>query len=274
MYPFCFFQDDIYRLDQVGVAPQDIGVIRGYAIFEFFRTYNGRPFLLEQYLDRFFNSAAGLNLTPPYSADQITAFTNELLEKNEIKEGAIRMVLTGGATSDGISLGTPTFYMLAQQVPHYPASYYEQGIKMKTYPWVKSFPRIKTTHYVEAIKLQNYQKRHQAHDLLFYNDNAVSEGTRSNFFLIKGKHLITPDKGVLIGRTRNLVLQLAAENYSVQERTVELEEIQEADEAFITSTSKQIMPVTQIDQHLINRGKVGSHTRYLMEQFHKFTDQF
>ena len=101
---------------------------------------------------------------------------------------------------------------------------------------------------------------------LFVNEREhVLEATRSNFFIFRGDTLITPRRGILIGITRNVVLELARSMFSIEERPISLEELALADEAFITSSSKEITPVVQIDDLVIGDGKPGPHS-YQLEQ--------
>ena len=108
--------------------------------------------------------------------------------------------------------------------------------------------------------------RRDATDALFVNErDHVLEATRSNFFIFRGDTLITPHRGILVGITRNFVLELARNKFNIEERPILLEELALADEAFITSSSKEITPVVQIDDSIIGNGKPGRRT-YQLEQ--------
>jgi len=110
--------------------------------------------------------------------------------------------------------------------------------------------------------------RRGATDALFVNEREhVLEATRSNFFIFRGDTLITPNRGILVGITRNVVLELAQGKFAIEERPILLEELALADEAFITSSSKEITPVIQIDNQIIGNGKPGRRTHQLEQLF-------
>ena len=116
--------------------------------------------------------------------------------------------------------------------------------------------------------------RRGAADALFINEREhVLEATRSNFFIFRGDTLITPHRGILMGITRNVVLELARGRFAVEERPIMLEELALADEAFITSSSKEITPVVQIDDFVIGDGKPGSRTYELEQYFIEMVEQ-
>ncbi len=107
--------------------------------------------------------------------------------------------------------------------------------------------------------------------MIFYiSDKKVLETSTGNFFIVKNNQLITPKKGVLIGTTRNLIIKLGKKDFTVQERNVSLGEIKMTDEAFITSTTRGIMPVVKIDNQKIGNGKVGDRTKCLMKLFQNY----
>ena len=145
---------------------------------------------------------------------------------------------------------------------------FAQGIKLITTSLQRTAPEAKTTSYVSAIRALKEARRQQATDALFINEHGhVLEGTRSNFFIFRGDTLVTPREGILIGITRNVVLDLARGRFPIEERPIRLEELRQADEAFITSSSREIVPVVQVDELLIGSGKPGKPTYELEQRF-------
>ncbi len=145
---------------------------------------------------------------------------------------------------------------------------FAQGYTLITTRLQRSTPEAKTTSYVAAIRALKEATRRAASDALFVNEYGhVLEATRSNFFLFRGDTLITPRAGVLIGITRNVVLALARDRFAVEERPILLAELAQADEAFVTSSSREIMPVVQIDEQVIGSGRPGARTYELEERF-------
>ncbi|HWS84092.1 MAG TPA: aminotransferase class IV, partial [Ktedonobacteraceae bacterium] len=132
----------------------------------------------------------------------------------------------------------------------------------------RALPEAKTSNYVAAIRALKEAARHGANDALFVNEQGhVLEATRSNFFVFRGDTLITPRLRVLIGITRNVILSLARGRFTIEERPILLEELSTVDEAFLTSSSKEITPVVQIDDWMIGDGKPGPRTYELEQRF-------
>lgn len=110
--------------------------------------------------------------------------------------------------------------------------------------------------------------------MLYYYRNRVTECPRDNFFIFIGDTLVTPRDDVLHGITRKQILSLSRERFSVEEREVSVEELSSADEAFITSTSKGIIPIVQIDDHIIGSGSAGGRTKTIMGLFQDYIEGY
>jgi branched-subunit amino acid aminotransferase/4-amino-4-deoxychorismate lyase len=201
----------------------------------------------------------------------------ELLEKNGLKGRAnIRMILTGGRTIGGIEyeFENPTFYILVEKWESLPIDYYQNGAKLITYKHTRELPQFKTTNYIRAVNLQDWRKGEKAAEILFVNDGEVLECATSNIFIVKDKTLITPDENILKGVTRKVVLELAQDSYKTEEGSVREEELKSADEVFITSSFKDIMPIVKIDEFQIGNGQVGEVTKDLMVRFNKYVANY
>jgi branched-chain amino acid aminotransferase len=136
------------------------------------------------------------------------------------------------------------------------------------YEFQRSFPDVKTTMYITAVKLQAEKRKRGAVEILYIYKGKILEATTSNFFIFRGNKLITSKNNILIGITRNFVIQLARKaGFTVIERDIRLHELQEAHEAFITATNKEILPITKVDNQKIGSGIVGKHTKQLMNMF-------
>ncbi len=145
---------------------------------------------------------------------------------------------------------------------------FAKGTKLITTRLQRPVPEAKTANYVAAIRALKEAARYGASDALFVNAHGhVLEATRSNFFIFRGDTLITPRTEVLIGVTRNVVLGLARDRFAIEERPIQLEELPIADEAFLTSSSREIMPIVQIDDWTISGGKPGPRTYELERRF-------
>jgi branched-chain amino acid aminotransferase len=134
-------------------------------------------------------------------------------------------------------------------------------------------PTVKSLNYISAIMAMKEASRTGAVEAL-YRDTAgyVSECTRSNLFVFRGERLITPKNDVLFGITRAVVMEIAADDFEVIETALQYDKLVDSDEVFITSTTKEILPVVQIDNHQIGQGQPGPHTQKLMQLFHAYTN--
>ncbi len=271
---YCFHNGKIIPSSEAKVHISDLGLVRSYAVFDFFRTYGGKPFRMPDYLARFRNSAANLRLPFEYSDEELSNIINELLVKSGLKEAGIKMILTGGESEDSMTIEKPNFFIQVMPLTELSDDHYTDGVKLITYAYQREIPVVKSTHYLNAIKLQPLKEKNAAYDILYYFDNKVLEVPRNNFFLIKGDTLVTPKDDVLLGITRKVVLELACDHFKVEERVVDLNELQEADEAFVTGTTRRIVPVVQIDDYLIGDGRVGEGTEKLIELFQDYINRF
>jgi branched-chain amino acid aminotransferase len=251
------------------ISINDVAVLRGYSAFEALRTYNRRPFHLDEHFTRLYHSAELIELEIPWPREHITAIIHDIIERNTYKHASIRILVTGGESEDSIlPMGKPTLAVLISPLPERDMQRFAQGYKLITTSFQRTAPEAKTTNYLVAIRALKEAARRNAADALFVNEKGhVLEATRSNFFIFRGDTLVTPETGILLGITRNVVLQLARGRFPVEERAVSLGELALADEAFITSSSREIMPVVQIDDVMIGKGIPGSRTYELEQRF-------
>jgi branched-chain amino acid aminotransferase len=251
------------------ISINDVAVLRGYSAFEALRTYNQRPFHLDEHLTRLYRSAELIELEIPWTREYVAAIINEVIRRNNYKHAAIRILVTGGESEDSIlPIGKPLLAVMISQLPERDMQRFAQGYKLITTAFQRTAPEAKTTNYLVAIRALKEAARRNATDALFVNkQDHVLEATRSNFFIFRGDTLVTPGKGILMGITRNVVLKLARGRFHIEERPILLEELAQADEAFITSSSKEIMPVVQIDDVTIGKGESGPRTYELEQRF-------
>lgn len=268
---YCFLNGKVMPANEATVSISDLALLRGYGMFDYLRSYHGRPFRLQDYIDRFRASAEDLRLPLKYSDAQITTIVDELLRKSEITDACgIRMLLTGGNSPDSMSIAEPNFAVIIEYLPPTPKEQYENGVKLITYPYKRIFPLSKTTSYIIPIKMQPQVKAQGAFDLLYVLNDEVLELTRNNFFLIKGNTLITAKEGVLEGVTRKVILELAKDHFNLEVRKVKADELKTADEAFLSGSAKKIIPVMQVDEHIYGNGKPGAGTKKIIQMFDEY----
>ena len=262
-----YLNGEIVEYDKAFLHISDLAIIRGYGVFDFFRTQNGQPFLMQGHIERFINSAEYFELPLPVSQDKLKSIIQDLLNFNHFEESGIKLLITGGYSEDGITPGTPNFFVDVQPLVLPPDSHFTQGIKLITHKYIRDFPEIKSVNYITSIRIHKQILDAGAVDVLFHYQDIISESSRSNFFLVRDNKIITSDRNILKGITRGKVLALAGPHYAIEERPTYLKEIINADEAFITGTTKKVMPVVKVDDTIVGSGKPGKVTQHLMQLF-------
>lgn len=246
---FCFAGNQIRPVSEAGVPVGDLLVQRGYGIFDFLRVAKDKPLFIEDHLDRFFHSAEIMRLGIPQTRADIKTIVQELIQKNQLPYSGIRMIIAGGDAPDGYTLTQPHLIVIQAPLAEPTLTLPEEGIKLATYQFHRQIPEVKTTDYLMAIWLQPWMKSQMADDILYHNNGSVTECPRSNFFLVTEKGvLVTAEKNMLKGVTRKNILAVCAQNgIPVETRDLSISEFATAKEAFITSSTKRIIPVHQID---------------------------
>ena len=255
--------------EQARLSINDLAVLRGYSAFESLRTYDRRAFHLEEHLERLYRSAALIDLEIGRKQAEIAEIVRTIIERNPYRHAAVRLLVTGGESEDGVmAVGKSRLIVLISALAERDRQRFEQGYYLITSRLQREVPEAKTSNYTSAIRALKEAARHGADDALFVNAQGhVQEATRSNFFLFRGDTLVTPGAEVLIGITRNVVLELARGRFAIEERPILLSELAEADEAFVTSSSREITPVVRIDEQRIGQGKPGPRTIELEQRF-------
>lgn len=235
----------------------DLAIQRGYGIFDFFKLIDDKPIFLEDHLDRFYQSASQMHLPVALNRSGLKALIYELIKKNNIGNSGIRITLTGGYSPDGYALSEPNL-ILTQQALTLSTEINHQGISLISHSHLRQMPHVKTIDYLMAIWLQPLIKQYNAQDVLYFHEGMAKECPRANFFIInRDKELITSGVNVLKGVIRKQVLDLCKNWISHREAEISMDDILNAEEAFITSSTKNILPVTKIDGHKIGKGTAG-----------------
>lgn len=250
MSVFCFSNNQIKPIEEAGVPVTDLLVQRGYGIFDFLRVAKDKPLFIDAHLDRFFHSALVMRLNIPQSREDIKAIVKELIQKNNMPYSGIRMLIAGGDAPDGYTIETPHLIIIQAPLAEPTLVLPETGIKLATYNYQRQIPEVKTTDYLMAIWLQPWMKQQGADDILYHHNGIVSECPRSNFFLVtKDNILVTAKQNMLKGVTRKNIIQVCSDqNIPFEVRDVNVSEFTLAKEAFITSSTKRIIPVHHIDE--------------------------
>lgn len=273
---WCYFQGKITTKDKIKISPYDIGLLRGFGVFDVMAAFNQKPFLLEAHFKRLLNSAKELEMKVPVSFAQYKKIIEKLIKKNGYKDSTVRTILTGGSSSDAFSYeGKPTFFILIERFKKYPAKFYQDGVSVVLHEFERNNPKAKITNYVEAIKNQKKKQKNKALEIVFVENGKVLEASTSNIFFVLGGKIVTSKNNILLGTTRNIIVSLAKKNgLAVEEREIKIGEIKKAQEAFLSATNKNIIPVVKIDGKKVGDGKVGEKTKQMMEILNDFIKDY
>ncbi len=264
-----FCKNDYCDTSQITVPADSIGLNRGYTAFDFMKVINRKPFYAERHLDRFFCTMSLLRIEIPYSLNEIAAIVETLAEKNNDNYFGLKFfavpVETAGPESYPADL-----YVVPVELPAYPDEMFTKGSALITKEYARFLPEAKSTNYLPGVFWDNELKKHGAVELLYCFNGQIFEATKSNVFVVSGRRVFTPEKGVLKGVTRSIVTDILNEQQiPFSEKDITTDELFAADEVFITSTTKGIAPIVKIDGKIIGDGNVGAISKMLMEEYRK-----
>jgi branched-subunit amino acid aminotransferase/4-amino-4-deoxychorismate lyase len=260
---------------EASLPVNDLAIIRGFGIFDFFLVWDHIPLFLDDYLDRFFRSAELLNMEIPTSKERFRQQVLEVIEVNKAPMAGIRLVMTGGSSPDSYTPVEPNVIIMHHDYKPFPDSVYTNGIKLLTQEFQRDLPEVKTTNYANGIRLIPKLKAAGATEPLYHDKGYVKEAVRSNFYIVKEDGtIVTAEADILFGITRKHLLRVAEKSFKVEVRPLALDEVWAAKEAFITGSNKGVMPVTRIDDHQFGDGKPGPVTKQLMADFDAYRQQY
>lgn len=262
------FQNGVYKsVDCLALPITAITINRSYAAFEFFTLINEKPFYLERHLDRLFNTLKLLRIEIEYDKNQISLIIHNLLEKNQSNELSYKLFVIPEPDFSYKTFKGELYIFPVKNLSR-ASTFYKTGAKLLLKKYSRFLPEAKTTNYTPFIYWENEVISQKAIDVLYYDKKIIRETSRSNIFIIKNHVIYTPKKDVLKGITRSICIDLIKINhFEFKEKNICLNEIFTADEVFITSTTREITPITQIENSVINHGVIGNITQQLMLDF-------
>lgn len=260
--------------DQATLPVNDLSIVRGYGVFDYTRSYHGKPFKLHEHILRLERSAKAINLAMPWSTQELAAIVQATFERNGYPDAGIRIVVTGGPSDDFMTPHhQPSLVVMITPIKSSPAQQQAEGVKITTVEMDRILPTVKSINYMGAVMAVEAAKRQGAVEAVYRTpDGRLTEGTRANLFAFRGNQLITPKEEVLAGITRAVVLEIAEDDFEVVEGELYYADVQQYDELFITSSTKEILPVIQVDEHIVADGKPGPKTQKLIELFHAYVE--
>ncbi len=272
-----YYMDGTFVAQEAAVLPVgDLAILRGYGVFDFLRTYGGRPFHLDAHVRRLQNSARLIQLSCPWSHTELVEIVHETMRRNAYPESNVRMLITGGDSDDSITPGSkPRLLVMVTGVKEVPNQWYQDGVGIITSDISRFIPGAKSIDYIRAIIALNNARAAGAVESVYVDGRGqVLEGTTSNLFAVSGGQLITPSADILPGVTRDVVLNLTAAEFKPELRLIQKEDILAADELFLTSSNKEVLPVTRVDGVAIGSGRPGVATKRIIELFAAYTKEY
>jgi len=261
----------------------DHGFLYGEGVYETLRTYNGRPFLYDRHMRRLRRSAEMIVLNVPFGDDEMAARIGETTAAANLgrAEAYIRVLLTrgiGDLTYDPKATPTPSVVIIVKPHVDPPAEAFEKGVKVCLSPIMRNHPgsvnpMIKSNNLLNnALAMQEALRRGGAEAIMRNYRGELTECTQSNLFIVKNGAALTAPvaAGLLPGITREFVFEIGKDTgVSVRDEVLHDEDLFAADECFLTSTTKEIVPIVQVDDRKIGPGVPGAVTKRLLEGLRK-----
>ncbi|MBM3497107.1 MAG: branched-chain-amino-acid transaminase [Armatimonadetes bacterium] len=278
-----YIDGELVPAGEAKVSVYDHGLLYGDGVFEGIRAYNGRVFRLQEHLDRLYASARGIQLGIPLSMSEMESAVLRTIAANGLTDAYVRLVVTRGIGDLGLDprkCGAPTVFIIASTIQLYPVEVYRAGLRLITCRTVRTppsslDPSVKSLNYLNNILAKLEVAQAGADEGIMLNQEGyVAECTADNLFLVRAGEVVTPspEAGMLIGVTRNAVIEVArAAGYVLREALFRLGEVLTADECFLTGTGAEIAPVREVDGQAIGSGKPGPITNELHAAFQELT---
>lgn len=276
-----FLNDKFVKKEDATISVYDHGFLYGDGVFEGIRVYNGNVFRMKEHMKRLYESAMSILLEIPYSIDELSELVLHTVEKNQLKDAYIRLVISRGKGDLGLDPNKchkPSIVIIVEPLAIFPKSLYEKGIDIVTVPTRRNRPDVLSPKVKSLNYLNNVLVRIEAHlagvsEALMLNDQGyVAEGSADNIFIYKNGKLMTPPGyvGALEGITRNAIIGYAKElGYEVSEEPFTRHDVYTAEEVFLSGTAAEIISVIKVDGRVIGNGRPGAHTIRLLEEFRR-----
>ena len=270
---FVYLNGKVIPREEARISPFDRGFLYGYGLFETMRSYGGRVFRLDQHLARLRRSAEKLALAPAIESYDFKQAIYLTLEANKLYDARIRLTVSGGAGERRISPPSDgaTVLIVAEKMTPLPQAY-EKGVRVAIVDIRRNsqspLSQVKATGFLDSLVAYSRAAASGADEAILLNEKGfVAEGAMSNIFMVAEGMLLTPseDSGILSGIIREVVLELARGlGIATVEKEIPLPDLLQADEAFLTSAVREVMPIASIDGRPVGQNVPGPITGRLM----------
>jgi branched-chain amino acid aminotransferase len=281
--PLVYIDGKYYPRSEAKVSVFDHGLLYGDGVFEGIKSYNGTVFQLNEHLDRIYFSAKAIMLKMPLSKEEMAQAVLETLRKNNLKDAYVRLIVTRGLGDLGLDpRKCPKSTVIVIAIPLlqlYDEEKRIRGVSMIVAS-VRRDPVDATTHEIKSLNyLNSILAKIEANNvgadeaIILDTQGLVSEASAENVFIVKNGTVMTPPatSGPLAGITASVVKNVAKKlGYTVVERAITVAELYAADEAFLTGTAAELMPIREVNMRQIGEGKMGPVTERLLKEFGAF----
>ena len=241
-----------------------------FAVYSSVKVIQGKIFFPEYHIERLFESAKIIDLGHNFNKKELLEMLQKLVEKNQLKDAFLRIILVGDSKENK---NANLYIFPLTGVHYYPEKFYKKGVKVITYNGERRFPTSKTKDLLLSfLAMREAEKASAIEALLIDEEGNIREGTRSNFFAIKGNTLITsPSEKILEGITKKIIFELCKNKFEIKEEDIPLSKIKEYDELFITSTLFNALPITQINEVILESN--FEKTKLIQKMFKEYYDK-
>ncbi len=278
MSEIVYLNGSLIPRSQARISALDYGFLYGFGLFETMRAYEGQVFRLDRHLNRLVHSAEVLGL--PIGVTDLKSAVMATIQANQLGDARVRITISigeGGMVPDPSTCDKPTVLILAGHYQPYPEQVYEKGFRAIVSSIRRNsqspLSRLKSANYLESILARQEARAAGIDEALCLNEKGLlAEASMSNIFLVTNGILRTPgqDSGILPGITRETILELASPlGINTVEHDIRLDELFQAQEAFLTNSLMEIMPLTEIDGKPIGSGRPGPLTKRLAMAYKK-----
>lgn len=270
--------------EEAMVSVFDRGFLYGDSVYEVTLTYDYTPFLWDKHLERLRKSAEGIGLPLPWTDHELTELVYRGIQKVDGPRQYIRLIVTRGGGEIGLDPNLSdgqNLFIIFRELPEHPPKYYDQGVSLITAEIMRNpkravDPNVKSGNYLNNVLAISQAKEKGAYDAIMLNSKSfVTESTSANVWIVENDVFLTPplEAGLLGGITRASVIEIGkSHGLKVIEENLSPERVRSAQEVFITSSTREIMPVTSVDGQVIGNGLPGQHTKKLHGLYKKFVE--
>jgi len=281
--PQIYIDGEFFDQANAKVSVFDHGLLYGDGVFEGIRFYDGRVFRMEEHMDRLWESAHSICLDIPMSRAEMDEALLETIRQNDLRDGYVRLIVTRGVGNLGlnpIQCKRPSVIIIAAAIALYSEELYRRGLTVVTVPTRRMGPAtlnpaIKSLNYLNNVMARIEANLANADEALMLNEAGnIAECTADNVFVVKRGQIMTPPitAGALRGITRAVVFDIAAElGIKISEPELTRHDLYVADEAFLTGTAAEVIPMIKVDGRTIGNGKPGAITTRTMARFRELT---